>query len=407
MTTPLPETGAGVLDAGGLDRLRHAARENSPQAMKAAATQFEALFLEMVMKSMRDAAPADGLFSSEQGRTMQGMLDQQYARALASRGIGLADVLARQMAPRGMPDGPAAATEAATGTATDALAPATDDLLPAPATVRAGGEARGPMALPAMPAVPASPFASTAANALHTPKTSDSSQLASTHAAAARRPARRAAEASLPVPAVQGSHATQGPAAVPLNPSVKTRQPAPTGALAGSPVSAAGASAATAATAASTPAPAALPKQRAFAQRFSGLAEAASATTGIPAKFMLAQAALESGWGRREIRQADGSSSHNVFGVKAGKGWQGPVAEVVTTEYVGGVAQRRVEKFRAYGSYAEAFADYARLLTKSPRYSAVVAAASDAVGFAKGLQKAGYATDPAYADKLRRVIARV
>lgn len=148
-------------------------------------------------------------------------------------------------------------------------------------------------------------------------------------------------------------------------------------------------------------------KPRSFIQRLSGLAEAASEATGIPAKFMIAQAALESGWGRREIRHKDGSHSYNVFGVKAGKGWRGPVAEVMTTEYVGGVAQRRVEKFRAYGSYAEAFADYARLLTQSPRYKNVVASGADAVGFAQGLQRAGYATDPLYADKLRRVIARV
>lgn len=142
-------------------------------------------------------------------------------------------------------------------------------------------------------------------------------------------------------------------------------------------------------------------------QRLSGFAEAASAATGIPAKFMLAQAALETGWGRRDIRHADGSTSHNLFGVKAGKGWHGPVAEVMTTEYVDGIAQRRVEKFRAYGSYAEAFADYARLLTQSPRYRHVLTSGTDAAGFAQGLQRAGYATDQLYADKLRRVIARV
>ena len=118
---------------------------------------------------------------------------------------------------------------------------------------------------------------------------------------------------------------------------------------------------------------------------------------------MVAQAAHESGWGRREINHADGSPSYNLFGIKAGAGWRGPVAEVATTEYVGGVARKVTAKFRAYASYAESFADYARLMTSSPRYQGVLAADS-ANEFAQGLQRAGYATDPAYADKLTRVI---
>jgi flagellar protein FlgJ len=122
---------------------------------------------------------------------------------------------------------------------------------------------------------------------------------------------------------------------------------------------------------------------------------------------MLGQAALESGWGKREIRAADGTPSHNLFGVKAGANWKGSVVETVTTEYVNGVAQKSVEKFRAYSSYADAFRDYANLLRNNPRYAGVVAQAAqgiDAAGFAQGLQKAGYATDPNYADKLTRVI---
>ena len=115
------------------------------------------------------------------------------------------------------------------------------------------------------------------------------------------------------------------------------------------------------------------------------------------------QAALETGWGRSEPRQADGQPSYNVFGIKAGRNWTGPTVDATTTEYVNGVAQQRVERFRAYGSYAEAFGDYAKLLGSSPRYSGVVGA-TDATTFARGLQRAGYATDPAYADKLTRII---
>ena len=152
-----------------------------------------------------------------------------------------------------------------------------------------------------------------------------------------------------------------------------------------------------------------------FVQQHSDAARQAEADTGVPATFMISQAALETGWGRKEIRNADGSTSYNLFGVKAGSNWKGATTEVATTEYVNGKATRTVAKFRAYGSYAESFADYAKLMKETPRYANAVAKAqvasrgtgtvvAAAAGFAQGLQKAGYATDPAYADKLTRVI---
>jgi flagellar protein FlgJ len=167
---------------------------------------------------------------------------------------------------------------------------------------------------------------------------------------------------------------------------------------------------------AAQPAPTRIPQLGAagFVQQHGAAAREAEAATGIPAAFMVAQAAHETGWGRKEIRHADGTPAFNLFGIKAGAGWRGPVAEVTTTEYAGGTPRKTVEKFRAYGSYAESFADYARLMKDSPRYSGVVAQVSAlaaahkpteaAAGFAHGLQGAGYATDPAYADKLGRVI---
>jgi peptidoglycan hydrolase FlgJ len=149
-----------------------------------------------------------------------------------------------------------------------------------------------------------------------------------------------------------------------------------------------------------------IPEQRAadFLAQHRTAAQAAQAATGIPANFMLAQAAHESGWGQREIQRADGASSHNLFGIKAGAGWTGAVAEVTTTEYVGGQPHKMVQRFRAYASADEAFADYARLMRESPRYQGVIAAGADARGFAQNLQRAGYATDPQYAAKLERVI---
>lgn len=167
---------------------------------------------------------------------------------------------------------------------------------------------------------------------------------------------------------------------------------------------------------AATPVTTRLPQAAAagFVQQHSEAAREAEARTGIPATFMVSQAALETGWGRKEIRHADGSPSFNLFGIKADANWKGPTAEITTTEYANGKAHKTVARFRAYGSYAESFADYAQLMKGSPRYRAAVAGAASAggatrvadaaAGFARGLQRAGYATDPAYADKLTRVI---
>jgi peptidoglycan hydrolase FlgJ len=141
-----------------------------------------------------------------------------------------------------------------------------------------------------------------------------------------------------------------------------------------------------------------------FVRQHAMSAQAASQATGLPASFMISQAALETGWGRREILHADGRTSHNLFGIKAGASWKGPVAEVTTTEYIDGKAQKVTARFRAYSSYAESFADYARLMKTSPRYASVIAQGGTAEGFAQNLQRAGYATDPAYAQKLAQVI---
>lgn len=142
----------------------------------------------------------------------------------------------------------------------------------------------------------------------------------------------------------------------------------------------------------------------AFVQKHLAAAQSAEASSGIPAAHILGQAALESGWGKREIKMPDGSSSHNLFGIKAGAGWHGKVAEVTTTEYSNGVAHKVTAKFRAYDSYEAAFKDHSRLLSQSPRYRNTVAKADNAQDFAQGLQRAGYATDPAYALKLTQVI---
>jgi len=141
-----------------------------------------------------------------------------------------------------------------------------------------------------------------------------------------------------------------------------------------------------------------------FVQFHETAAQRVAQESGIPASFMLGQAGHETGWGKSEIRGSDGSNSHNLFGIKAGKGWTGKVAEIVTTEYIDGVPRKVVDKFRAYDSYEDSFRDYARLINSSPRYEQARTQTGSAEAYASALQKAGYATDPAYARKLSGAI---
>lgn len=265
-------------DVHSLNSLRAKVQQDPKAAVREAAKQFETLFMQELMKSMRATTMDSGMLDNSGGELATGMLDQQLAGQMSGLKGGLADAIARQLERQmGMAPGPIPSTVAA-------------NKVPAP------------LGLPAQ-----------------TP---------------ARIPERGAAS---------------------------------------------------------------------FIEQHGDAARRAEAESGIPASYMVAQAAHESGWGRREILHADGSPSFNLFGIKAGGSWRGPVAEVTTTEYVDGVARKVTAKFRAYASHAESFADYARLMKTSPRYQAVLAADTPNE-FATGLQRAGYATDPAYADKLTRVI---
>jgi len=146
------------------------------------------------------------------------------------------------------------------------------------------------------------------------------------------------------------------------------------------------------------------PRQAGFVDQHSQAAAVVARESGIPASYMIGQAGHETGWGRSEIRHADGTPSHNLFGIKATGGWKGKVAEITTTEYINGEPRKVTAKFRAYDSYADSFRDYAKLIGDSPRYDKVMDQLGSVQGFAAGLQKAGYATDPQYAAKLSRAI---
>lgn len=135
-------------------------------------------------------------------------------------------------------------------------------------------------------------------------------------------------------------------------------------------------------------------------------AKSVEAETGVDARLMLAQSALETGWGKHQIMKADGSPSHNLFGIKAQHNWQGDEAEILTTEYREGVAMKERASFRAYPSYAESFKDYANFLQSNDRYQPAFDHLSDPKAFAHALQASGYATDPNYGAKISSILDR-
>lgn len=295
-----------AMDVQSLGRVRQMSQQNPAQALKESAKQFEALFINMMLQSMRQATPQGNLMGESHDRELYtSMLDQQLSQNMAQRGIGVADLLLGQLK---------------SGSSAQLM----PDLTALPRTVTGGK--------------------------LHSP-----TQLTSALDAASLY-----AQASL----------------TPTN-DVKTATRSVSGSV------------------------------QDFHARMHAHAETAAAITGIPADFILGHAALESGWGKREIKLEDGSSSHNLFGIKAGASWKGNVAEVTTTEYIQGVPAKVVARFRAYDSDADAFRDYASFLQDNPRYGQVLVNGQSVDGFAQGLQNAGYATDPAYATKLMSVIRRI
>lgn len=148
-------------------------------------------------------------------------------------------------------------------------------------------------------------------------------------------------------------------------------------------------------------------ERAAFLNRIAPWAENAGRALGVAPELVAAHAALESGWGRQPLRSADGSDTHNLFGLKATGGWKGGTTDALTTEFSEGEAHKTTERFRAYADPGEAFQDYTRLLRDNPRYRGAINAGQDARAFAQGLAAGGYATDPAYAGKLEQVARQI
>ena len=133
-------------------------------------------------------------------------------------------------------------------------------------------------------------------------------------------------------------------------------------------------------------------------------AQQAAEKIGADVRALVAQAALETGWGKHQIRDGQGVSINNLFGVKAGSTWSGDRQTVTTLEYEDGMPVRQRAEFRAYANLTDAFNDYVEFLTSHPRYQSALEHASDARAFMEGLQNAGYATDPEYADKILNIM---
>ncbi len=309
-------------DFSGLAALRRDARNDAASAVEPVARQFEAIFVQQMLKSMRDATPEGGLFNSSQLKSWQQMFDQQLSVDLADHGgLGLAQVLVEQLQAAGTVSG------AAESGGTQAVVPPQ------------GGQ-QG-MALPS------ARYGSTAVV---------------TGAALEAEPASTHSSRQQPSPAQPPLAAAGGPPAAPTPPE-------------------------------------------AFVRELWPLAEPAAAELGVDPAVLIAQAALETGWGQRALPAATGSS-HNLFNIKAGSGWQGPVTNVQTVEYDGAAARLERAAFRVYDSPADSFADYVDLIRSAPRYQDALASAAEPEAYLRELQAAGYATDPAYADKILAILQR-
>ena len=328
------DTKSVYTDLSGLNAITQLGRENTPEAMRQVAQQFESVFLGIVLKAMRDSnavfSEGNYLQSNEMEFHQENFDNQLSLHMSEGQGLGLADVLFEQMMGQyGMerPDG--------TGPS-----PRREWPVEQPRIVREG------MAL----------------------------------AENARRPAvqvPRAAAENAAVSQAQGAPATAVTAAIPAVADTLPTRSIGSGRL---------------------------HSPRDFVHSLYPIAEEVAGELGMDPRVLLAQSALETGWGRKLISRADGSSSHNLFGIKADARWDGERATVSTVEYRDGVARLEKANFRSYDSFEESFRDYVKFLQENPRYQQALSASHNSETFAQRLQEAGYATDPIYAKKISRVM---
>ncbi len=296
-------------DFQGLSNLRREAGQNSEQALEKTAKQFEALFVQMMLKSMREAGQGEGLFDSEQSNLYRDMYDKQLSLHLTEQGegIGLAKMMVQQLKSTLPPQTAAESNPVGEGFSVPERGLTQFELKTAPVK----------------PLVD------------------------------------------------RGVDSVESESAVTVKP----------------------------------PAPLSFNSPEQFVATLAPYAEQAAQRLGVDPRALVAQAALETGWGRAVISHPNGSSSFNMFNIKADGRWEGERVAKPTLEYRQGIAAREMAQFRSYGSLEESFNDYADFLTRSPRYAEALQHAGDAERYVESLQDAGYATDPAYAQKIKRIMS--
>ncbi|MDP3814392.1 flagellar assembly peptidoglycan hydrolase FlgJ [Pseudomonas sp.] len=367
LSSGLLGNGKSPLDSGAFNDLNRLQQfkvgGDSEKNIKKVAQEFESLFLNEMLKAMRSANEVFGegnFMNSNESKTYQDMHDQQLSVTLSNHqnGIGLADVLVRQMskikAADSRPNPFAQVDEALPSAPSKPLAQVDSERNDAPLLNQRRLALPGKLTDRLLAGiVPASAAA-------------DGQALAQNDWI----PAKAFAAPADTVLSLDGSDAITGR---------RLAQP---------PLA---------------PGKAAFGSKDEFIAAMLPMAEKAAQKIGVDPRYLVAQAALETGWGKSIIRQQDGSSSHNLFGIKAHTGWDGESARVLTTEYQGGKAVKEAASFRAYDSFAHSFEDYVSFLQGNGRYDKALASTDKPDQFARELQKAGYATDPQYARKINQI----
>ncbi|MFK3796080.1 flagellar assembly peptidoglycan hydrolase FlgJ [Pseudomonas sp. NPDC088444] len=398
----IPSGGTSTVDSGAytdlnrLASLKNGDRESDAN-LKKVAQEFESLFVSQMLKAMRSANEVlakDNPLNSDATRQYQDMYDQQLSVSLSREGggIGLQDVLMRQLsktktteiapAPQGnATPAPDASGVSQTGLATRiAQRPlwATRSVAPAPATD--GTPHNDVAALNARRlALPSKLTDRIMAGIV--PNTSATQDAAANGATTLKN--RIAVSSAVAAAKRAGTNGdwTIGPEyTAQADAYVRNRVQTPL-----------------------APAKAAFASADDFVNTMLPLAKDAAARIGVDPTVLVAQAALETGWGKSIMRQSDGSSSHNLFGIKAQGGWQGPEARAITSEFRDGKMVKETADFRSYDSYADSFHDLVSFLQNNNRYQATLKSADNPEQFVKELQKAGYATDPGYASKISQI----
>ncbi|MGG7558271.1 flagellar assembly peptidoglycan hydrolase FlgJ [Pseudomonas sp. ES3] len=382
--------------------------KNSDANMRKVAQEFESLFLGEMLKSMRSATEAlgqDNPLNTPAAKQYQEMYDQQLAVSLSREGggIGLADVLMRQMS-KNKPLAPGEA--AAASAAKQAAAKAAVETPIAAGTVATNGplsRLNGERPLWASRAV------RTPAGAGEGAHRNDMALINQRRLALPPKLADRLLAGLVPSASTTATTATATQNKIQVPPSTATGSgPLYNGdwlasqtdttssgrlqiygrAMAQIPLA---------------PAKKAFSSADEFVNTMLPMAKEAADRIGVDPRYLVAQAALETGWGKSVMRAQDGSSSHNLFGIKASGNWKGDSARAITSEFRNGQMVKETAEFRSYASYKDSFHDLVTLLQSNNRYQDVLKSADNPEQFVRELQKAGYATDPDYASKISQI----